>query len=53
LEITSYTKNKVKGTFSGYGLKTSILSEGELNFSSLQGNFEKVSGSFEAVGKKM
>ncbi|MBO5963527.1 MAG: hypothetical protein J6P97_03500 [Bacteroidales bacterium] len=53
LEITSYTKNKVKGTFSGYGLKTSILSEGELNFSSLQNNFEKVSGSFEAVGKKM
>ncbi len=53
LEITSYTKTKVKGTFSGYGLKTSILSEGELNFSNLQSNFKEISGSFEAVGKKL
>lgn len=53
LEITKYTSQKVEGTFSGYGIKTSILSEGDLSWDALQESIKEISGSFKAVGQKL
>ena len=53
LEITKYTSQKVEGTFSGYGIKTSILSEGDLNWDALQESIKEINGSFKAVGQKL
>ncbi len=51
LEITSYNTSKLIGTFEGYGLRTSLLSSGNIDWSNLEGNFVKINGTFEAVGR--
>ena len=53
LEITKYTSQKVEGTFTGYGIKTSIVSEGNLSWDALQESIKEISGSFKAVGQKL
>lgn len=52
LKITEYTSTKVKGEFSGYGVKSSIITSGNVDWSNLQSNLQEISGTFTAVGKK-
>ncbi len=52
LKITKYSDNKVEGEFSGYGVKTSLITSGDIDWSDLQSNLQQISGTFTAVGKK-
>lgn len=52
LKITEYTSTKVEGEFSGYGVKSSIITSGNVDWSNLQSNLQEISGTFTAVGKK-
>ena len=52
LKITKYTDTKVEGEFSGYGVKSSIITSGNVDWSNLQSNLQEISGTFTAVGKK-
>lgn len=53
LEITKYNNQNIEGTFTGYGLKTSILQEGNIDFSSIQESIKEINGDFRAIGQKL
>lgn len=52
LTVTKYTNTGVEGTFKGKGLKTRLITSGNIDFSSLEGALQDFEGTFTAIGKK-